>query len=185
MNKNNKNTNINNILNGIELAEMEINLSYALNRHDLFWYNLYFARFLVAGFLVFLFLFIAVFIWAVKTPLGDLATTLIWVEVGLGIGLSICAGSIASIALQVYLVKNETITKAMTKRNYIINTAGIAVFDDRSKIVRTWKDVVKVNKSRQGFYIRTSGKLAIIIPRRELSDPVKLKTLEKIVKNCT
>ena len=183
--KENNNNDINHVLDEVELAKMEISLSYALNRHDLFWYNLYFARFLVVGFIVFLSLFILVMIWTINTSSGDLATTLIWVGVGLGVGLSICTGSIASIALQVYLVKNETINKAMTKRNYIISSAGIAVFDDRSKIVRTWKDVAKVNKSRQGFYIRTSGKLAIIIPRREFNDPVKLKTFERIIKSCT
>jgi hypothetical protein len=164
-----------------DLIDENIQLSFALTREDLLWYNLYFVRYLVYGFFVFLFLFAIGFIMALKTPRGDLQTALIWLEVFLGIGISICAGTMTAIVLQIYFLKNRTVDRAMTQKNYIINSAGVAVFDEKNKIVRTWNKVLKVIKTRQGFYIRTGDKLAIIIPRRAFKDADELKVFEKIL----
>lgn len=164
-------------------SENTINLSFALTKDDLFWYNLHFIRLFVIGFFIFLLLFIAGFILVIKTPKGDIQTTFIWMEIGFGIVLSICMGAISAIVLQVYFLKSNIIARAMSTRNYIIDTAGIAVFDKRGKIVRTWKDVKKIIKTRKGFYFRTSDKLAIIIPRRVFKDPDMLEEFENIITN--
>jgi len=166
----------------VELSEVNINLTFTLNRNDIFWYNLFYARFLVIGVIVFLILMVVGLIVTVNTPKGDLRTTLYWIELALGIGFSICLATISAIALQVYIVKNKTIEKAITKKSYIINSAGIAIFDERRKLTRTWKDIVKIDRSRQRFYIRTSSKLAIIIPYREFNNPEERLLFERLAK---
>lgn len=179
------NNNSQNEGNNSEPSIKDINLAFSLTRDDLFWYNIYFARLMVFGFFLFLILFIAGFIVILNTPSGDLQTTFVWVEIAIGAGLSVCVGTIAAIALQVYFLKSGAIEKSMTERNYIISTAGIAVFNERGKIMRTWKDVKKIIKTHHGYYIRTGDKLAIIIPHKELQDPEILKLFIAIIKNYT
>jgi hypothetical protein len=168
-------------INDSALSNKTINLSFALTRNDLFWYNIHFARLPMLGFFVFLFLFIAGFILAIQTPKGDLQTAFIWTEIGLGIGLSICMGTISAIVLQIYFLKSTTVTRAMSERNYIISSAGIAVSDERNRLNRTWQEVRNVIKTRKGFYFRTGDKLAIIIPRHVFKDRNDLKAFEEIL----
>ncbi|MCD6161393.1 MAG: YcxB family protein [candidate division Zixibacteria bacterium] len=172
----------NNKNNTSESSIRDVNLTFLLTRDDLFWYNMYFTRLMVFGFFVLLILFMAGFIVIINTPSGDLQTTFVWVEIALGAGLSVCIGTIGAIALQIYFLKGGGIEKSMTERNYIISMAGIAVFTERSKIMRTWKDVIKVIKTRHGYYIRTGDKLAIIIPHRELKNPDDLQAFKEIIK---
>ena len=163
-------------------SSKSISLSYALTRSDLFWYNIYFIRWLVIGAIVFFALAIAAFIFAMKTPTGDLKTAIIWAVMGFGVGFSICAGSVAAISLQIFLIKNETVNKAMTRRNYIINSAGIAVFNEQGKIVRPWKEIKRIIKTRNGFYIKTGDKIAIVIPRHVFADPYEIRQFENLIK---
>ena len=185
MKNNDINTNSQNDSNNSEPSIKDINLTFSLTRDDLFWYNIYFARLMVFGFFLFLILFVAGFIVIINTPSGDMQTTFVWVEIAIGAGLSVCVGTIAAIALQVYFIRSGVIEKSMTERNYIISTAGIAVFNERGKIMRTWKDVKKVIKTHHGYYIRTGDKLAIIIPLRELQNPDNLESFKKMIKNHT
>jgi len=163
-------------------ASMTINLSYSLTRSDLFWYNIYFVKWLVIGAVVFFTLAITAFVIALKTPSGDLKTTIIWAVMGFGVGFSICAGSVAAILLQIFFVNNETVNKAMTRRSYIINSAGIAVFNEQGKITRTWKDIKSIIKTRHGYYIKTGDKIAIVIPRQAFASQSDLEIFKELVK---
>jgi hypothetical protein len=163
-------------------SDKSINLSYALTRSDLFWYNIYFIRWLVIGAIIFFALAIGAFIFTLKMPTGDLKTAVIWAVMGFGVGFSICAGSVAVVLLQIFFVKNETVNKAMTRRNYIINSAGIAVFNDQGKIVRTWRDIRRIIKTRHGFYIKTGDKIAIVVPRHVFGNNVEVKIFEDLAK---
>ncbi|MCP4582807.1 MAG: YcxB family protein [candidate division Zixibacteria bacterium] len=161
-----------------------INLSYSLSKTDLFWYNLFFVRWLLVGAIAFFILAISAFILSLNMLSGDLKTTIQWAVMGFGIGFSMCGGSIAAIMLQIFFIKNKSVEQAMTRRNYIINPAGVAVFNERGKIVRTWKEIRKVVKAGHGFYIKTGDKIAIVIPRHVFTDKNEIKLFEKIVKQA-
>ena len=160
----------------------DIRLSFALTRTDLFWYNIHFVRLLVIGAITFFILAVGVFTYTLSVPTGDFKTTLIWVVMGCGIGFSLCSGTIAAIVLQVFFLKNESVARAMTFRNYIINEAGVAVFTDKAKIARTWKDVRKVIKTRHGFYIKTGDRIAIVLPRHVFTDKEEIEHFQKLIK---
>jgi len=165
-------------------SDKAINLSYSLTRSDLFWYNIYFIRWLVIGAIVFFALAISAFIFALETPTGDLKTTIIWAVMGFGVGFSICAGSVAAILLQIFFVKNEAVNKAMNRRNYIISSSGIAVFNEQGKIIRTWKEITRIIKARHGFYIKTGDKVAIVIPRHVFANNHEIKLFEDLAKQA-
>jgi hypothetical protein len=160
--------------------EENISLSFALTRGDLFWYNMHFIRLLIFGAIIFFVLAIGVFVFSLNTPTGDYKTTLVWMVMGFGAGFSICAGSIAVVVLQIYFVKSEAVDKAMTVRNYIVNSAGIAVFNDKKRITRTWLEIRRVIKTRHGFYIKTGDKIAIVLPRHVFSGPDQIQLFEKL-----
>lgn len=156
-----------------------ISLSYSLTRADLFWYNIYFVRLLVVGSILFFILTIAVFIVTLYTPPGDLKTTLIWVIMGFGAGFSLCAGTIAAIILQIFFLKNESVSKAMSLRNYMIDASGIAVFNEQGRIVRAWKDIRRIIKTSHGFYVKTGDRISIVLPRRVFNTAKELALFEK------
>jgi hypothetical protein len=157
----------------------DINLSFALTRTDLFWYNMHFIRLLIVGAIAFFILAIAVFVYSLNAPPGDYKTTLVWMVMGFGAGFSICAGSIAVVVLQIYFVKSEAVDQAMTIRNYIVNSSGIAVYNDKRRITRTWHDIKKVVKTRHGFYIKTGDKIAIVLPRHVFAGPEQIQLFER------
>ena len=165
------------------VAGESINLSYALRRSDLFWYNFHFLRLLSAGAAAFFVLAIVGSIAVLRTPVGDLRTALIWADLGFGVGFSICAGSVAAVALQIFIFKSGPVERAMSKRSYVINSGGIAVFNDQGRIARSWNDVKTIVKTRHGFYLRTSDKLAIVIPRRVLKQQNDLESFKAILNN--
>jgi len=160
-----------------------ISLSYSLNRADLFWYNLYFSRYVVVAGLAFLALFIAGFILTVRASSDDLRASFMWLDIGLGAGFSVCVGIVTSIALQVYVLKSDVIERAMTWRSYDISHEGISVFNRQAKIDRPWTNVRNVYETKHGFYVRTGDRLAIIIPVRELKDSGKLQNFREILEN--
>jgi len=160
-----------------------VNLSYALKRSDLFWYNFHFLRLLAAGAAFFFALAIAGSILVLWAPIGDLRTALIWAEIGFGLGFSLCAGPVAGVTMQIFFFKSGTVDRAMTRRSYIIDDGGIAIFNDRGRIARTWNEVKTIIRTRHGFYLRTSDKLAIVIPRRELRQQNDLETFQKILRH--
>ena len=162
--------------------ENVIKLTFSLTRSDLFWYNLHFIRLLGYAAIGFFILSIAFFIIALNTPYGDMRTTFIWVVMASGAGFSITAGSIAAIVLQVFILKNETIARAMTRRSYIISESGVAVYNEQGRIKRTWKEIRKVIKTHHGFYIKTGEKIAIVLPRHVFKDNNQIKLLEGIIK---
>ena len=156
-----------------------ISLSYSLTRADLFWYKIYFMRLLVVGAVLFFILAIAAFIITLYTPPGDLKTTLVWVIMGFGAGFSLCAGTIAAIVLQIFFVKNESVNKAMSLRNYKIDSSGIMVFNEQGRIVRTWKEIRSIIKTSHGFYVKTGDRIAIVLPRRVFSTSKELALFER------
>ena len=159
--------------------DIGINLSFALTRTDLFWYNMHFIRLLIIGAIVCFILAIAVFIFSLNAPPSDFKTTLVWMVMAFGAGFSICAGSIAVVVLQIYFVKSEAVDKAMTTRNYIINSAGIAVYNDQRRITRTWREIKKVVRTRHGFYVKTGDKIAIVLPRHVFPGPEQLDLFQR------
>ena len=159
----------------------DVNLSFALTKTDLFWYNIHFARFIVWGALALFIMFAAGAVLVLKTPSGDLQTAFVWGEMAIAVGLSMCVGIIAAIALQVFFLRNETVAMSMEKRNYIINSAGITVYNDRRRITRTWRDILKIIRTRKAYYFRTGDKLAIIVPFRVFAHPDEREFFEKIV----
>jgi len=165
-------------------SNKSINLSYSLTRSDLFWYNIYFIRWMVIGAIIFFALAVGTFIFTLKMPTGDLKTAVIWAVMGFGVGFSICAGSVAVVLLQIFFTKNETVNKAMTSRNYFINSTGIAVFNEQGKIVRTWREIKSIIKARHGFYIKTGDKAAIVIPRHVFANNNEIKLFETLVKQA-
>lgn len=167
-------------------ADRSINLSYSLTRSDLFWYNIYFVRLLAVGAILLFLLTIAVFILTLYTPPGDLKTAFLWVVMGLGVGFSLCAGTIAAIILQIFFLKNESVNKAMSLRNYVINSSGIMVFNEDGKITRTWNDIRRIIKTSHGFYVKTGDRIAIVLPRRVFADIQEITLFEEfaeLVKN--
>jgi hypothetical protein len=156
-----------------------INLSFALTRTDLFWYNMHFIRLLIVGAIVFFILAVGVFVFSLSTLPGDYRTTLIWLVMAFSAGFSICAGSIAVVILQLFFVKNETVNQAMIGRNYIVNSAGIAVYNDKRRITRTWREIRKVIRTRHGFYIKTGDKIAIVLPRHVFNGPDQIRQFEQ------
>jgi len=166
-------------------GNLMIDLSFELTRGDLFWYNLRYARILAAGLIFFGLMFLIGFALIINTPPGDLWSTYMWVEIGAGIGLSICAGSIGAIALQVFVLKNETINKARVHRGYRISSSGIEIYTATRSIQRPWNEIVKIDKSRFGYYFRTGGKLAIIIPNRELVKTDNKVLLDQLLKELS
>jgi hypothetical protein len=157
-----------------------INLSFALTRTDLFWYNIHFVRLLVAGSIIFFILAIAVFVCTLYVPPGDLKTTLIWLVMAFGVGFSLCAGSIAAVVLQIFILKNETVAKAMTSRNYTISESGVAVYNEKGRIKRTWEEIRKVVKTHHGFYIKTGDKIAIVLPRHAFGSRDQIELFEQL-----
>jgi hypothetical protein len=168
--------------NNAAAAGRDINLSFALRRGDLFWYNFHFQRLLAAGAAVFFVLAIVGSIAVLRTPIGDLRTALIWLELGFGIGFSICGGSVAGVALQIFIFKTSPVKRAMSRRSFVINSYGVAIFNEQGRIDRSWKDIKTIIKTRHGFYLRTSDKLAIVIPRRELKLQNDLEAFKAILK---
>jgi hypothetical protein len=167
--------------NSQESKEKTIHLSFALTRADLLWYNLYFIRWIVFGAITLILLFITGLVWYVITPKGDLQTAIIWIVIGIAAGFSVCMGSIMAIILQIYYIKNEIVTKAMTKKNYIINGQGLTVYDERGQITRTWTQVKNVIRTKRSFYIRTGDKMSIVLPKRDFKDPKDLQVFEEIL----
>lgn len=162
--------------------EKVIRLTFSLTRSDLFWYNLHFIRLLGYAAVAFFILSIVFFVIALNTPYGDLRTTFIWVVMASGAGFSITAGSIAAIVLQVFILKNDTITRAMTRRSYIISESGVAVYNEQGRIKRTWKEIRKVVKTHHGFYMKTGEKIAIVLPRHVFKDNNQIKLLEGLIR---
>lgn len=159
-----------------------IKLTFSLTRSDLFWYNLYFIRLLGYGAITFFLSSVAFFIVVLITPFGDLRTAFIWVVMVSGAGFSICAGSIAAIVLQVFILKNDTITRAMTRRSYIIDSSGVAIYNEKGRITRTWHEMKKIVKTRHGFYMKTGEKIAIVLPRHVFKDRNEIKLLEGLIR---
>lgn len=175
------NTEYQNQDNSQESQDKTIRLSFALTRTDLLWYNLYFIRWIVYGAILLILLFIVGLIWSVNTPKGDLQTAMIWMVIGLAAGFSICMGSIMAVVLQIYFTKSEIVAKAMTRKNYIISNAGVAVYDERGQIMRTWTQVKNIIKTKHRFYIRTGDKMSIVLPKREFKSPDDLQAFEGII----
>jgi hypothetical protein len=158
-----------------------INLSFALTRNDLLWYNLYFIRWIVYGAMLLILLFIGGLIWSVSMPQGDLQTAMIWMVIALAAGFSICMGSIMAVVLQIFFTKSEIVAKSMTRRNYIVSSTGVAVYDERGQIMRPWAQVKNIIKTKHRFYIRTGDKMSIILPKREFKSPDDLQAFEGII----
>ena len=99
--------------------------------------------------------------------------------------MSICAGTITAVVLQIYFLKSGAITKTMTERNYTVAGDGITVSDERHQITRSWNDFDKMDRTPWGFYFRTSRKLAIIIPKRILKENGELDSFRRIIRGKT
>ncbi len=161
--------------------DRDINLQFTLTRNDLFWYNIYFIRLLVLAAIACFLGAIGVFIYSLQIPTGDYKTTLIWIIMALSAGFSISGGTIAAIVLQVFVLKNESVNQAMTMRSYIINSAGIAVFNKSRKIVRTWNDIRRVIKTHHGYYIKTGDRIAIVLPRHVFKNDEQIEYFEQLI----
>ncbi len=159
----------------------EIRLSFSLSRRDVLAYNLHFNRGLVLlAAILFLLVPVSIII-AIKNPTGDIGAFYMWIAIGIGLAFIMCFSSLMAIFLQVYYVKNDVVEKAMELRNYIINSAGIAIYTDDSRFTRTWKDVIKIIKTKNGYYFRTSDKAAIIIPFHVVDSEKKRQSLQRII----
>lgn len=162
----------------------EIRFAFSLTRKDILWYNIHFNRGVVFLGIAFTLMFIPGLLLAFRHTGTDLGTFYMWLEIGICLGWIMCFSSILAIFLQVFYLKSEAVEKAMEFRHYIINTAGVAVYTSQSKLTRTWKDIIKTIKTNNGFYLRTSDKAAIIIPRHVLKDTQELENLERLLKNA-
>jgi hypothetical protein len=159
----------------------EIRLAFSLARRDILTYNLHFNRGLIyLSIILFVMLVPAIGI-SLKYPSGDLGMFYMWLAIGIGLALIMCSSSLIAIYIQVYYIKNDVVEKAMEFRNYIINSAGIAIFTSNSRLTRPWKDIVKVIESRRGFYFLTGDKAAIIIPHHVFESEAAIKNLRLII----
>ena len=165
----------------MDQVDSEIRLSFSLSRRDVLIYNLYFNRSLVfLTIILFLLLPISIIV-AVKNPVGDIGVFYMWLAIGVGLAFIISFSSLLAIFIQVYYVKNDTVEKSMELRNYIINSAGIAIYTDNSRFVRSWKDMLKIIKTRNGYYLKTSDKAAVIIPFHVIDSESKRQSLQRII----
>jgi hypothetical protein len=165
----------------MDQVDSEIRLSFSLSRRDVLIYNLYFNRSLVfLTIILFLLLPISIIV-AVKNPVGDIGVFYMWLAIGVGLAFIISFSSLLAIFIQVYYVKNDTVEKSMELRNYIINSAGIAIYTDDSRFVRSWKDMLKIIKTRNGYYLKTSDKAAVIIPFHVIDSESKRQSLQRII----
>jgi hypothetical protein len=161
----------------------KIEMSFSLTRKDILWYNLHFNIGIIILAIIFLVLLLPGLILTLKYPGGDLGMFFVWLEIGFALGLLICLGVILIIVLQIFYIKSDAVDKAMRKRNYIINSAGVAVFTDEGQLVRAWTDFKKINHTRQGYYLRTSEKVAIILPLWAFKSPEDLLAFKALVKS--
>lgn len=159
----------------------EIRLSFSLSRRDVLAYNLHFNRGLVLLAIILLLSLPLSIIIAIKNPIGDIGAFYMWIAIGIGVAFIMCFSSLMAIFLQVYYVKNDVVEKAMELRNYIINSAGIAIYTDDSRFTRSWKDVIKIIKTKNGYYLRTGDKAAIIIPFHVVDSEIKRQSLQRII----
>jgi hypothetical protein len=159
----------------------EIRLSFSLSRRDVLAYNLHFNRGLVLLAVILFLLVPPSIIIAIKNPTGDIGAFYMWIAIGIGLAFMMCFSSLMAIFLQVYYVKNDVVEKAMELRNYIINSAGIAIYTADSRFTRSWKAVNKIIRTKNGYYLRTSDKAAIIIPFHVVDSEIKRRVLERII----
>jgi hypothetical protein len=159
----------------------EIRLSFSLTRRDVLYYNLHFNRGLIYMSIILAILLVPAIIIAIKYPHGDLGMFYMWMAIGVGLALIMSSSTLLAIFIQVYYIKNDVVDKAMEHRNYIINSAGIAIYTPKSQLVRSWKEIIKAIESRSGFYLRTSDKAAIIIPYHVLESDSVLETFKRIL----
>jgi len=159
----------------------EIRLSFALTRRDVLAYNLHFNRGLVFLTLFLFLLLLPSLIIALKYPTGDIGTFYMWITIGIGIAFVITFSSLLAIYIQVYYIKNEVVEKSMEFRNYIINSSGIAIFTANSRFTRTWKEIIKIIKTKNGYYLKTSDKAAVIIPFHVIQSEAERNVLKRII----
>jgi hypothetical protein len=159
----------------------EIRLSFSLTRRDVLAYNLHFNRGLIYMSIILTILLVPAIIIAIKYPYGDLGMFYMWMAIGVGLALIMSSSTLLAIFIQVYYIKNDVIDKAMEHRNYIINSAGIAIYTPKSQLIRSWKEIAKVIESNSGFYLRTSDKAAIIIPYHVIESDSELETFQRIL----
>lgn len=162
----------------------EIKLAFALSKKDILWYNLHFNRGVIYLGILFSLLFFPGLLLALQHPAGDLGTFYLWLEIGICLGWVLCFSSILAIVLQVFYLKSPVVEKAMEYRHYVINSAGVAVFTSDSRLVRTWREIIKIIRTKHRFYLRTSDKAAIIIPGQVLKDAEGIENLKRILKNA-
>jgi hypothetical protein len=162
----------------------EIRLSFSLTRRDVLAYNLHFNRGLIYMSIILAILLAPAIIIAIRYPHGDLGMFYMWMAIGVGLALIMSSSTLLAIFVQVYYIKNDVVDKAMDHRNYIINSAGIAIYTPESQLVRSWKEIVKVIESTSGFYLRTSDKAAIIIPHHVIGSDSVLETFQRILAVC-
>lgn len=159
----------------------EIRLSFSLSRRDVLAYNLHFNRGLVLlAIILFLLLPISIII-AIKNPTGDIGTFYMWLAIGVGLAFIMSFSSLMAIFIQIYYVKGDVVEKAMEFRNYIINSAGIAIYTADSRFARSWKDIIKIIRTKNGYYLRTSDKAAVIIPFHVIDSDITRQNLQRII----
>lgn len=151
-----------------EESEKKISLEFALTRTDLLWYNLYFSRHLmiIAGFLAVLLAGVLVLIFTSNND--DKRYALLWIAAGLLIGIVYCLGSIAIIIAQVFYSQSDAINASLAPKSYQIDESGIRIRSHEKQMFRSWPEIRKIDDTKNGYYFRTIGKTAIIIPKREL-----------------
>jgi hypothetical protein len=159
----------------------EIRLSFSLTRRDVLAYNLHFNRGLVFMAIILFLMLTPSIIIAIKNPTGDIGMFYMWLAIGIGLAFIISFSSLLAIFIQIYYIKNDVVEKAMELRNYIINNAGVAIYTSNSRFTRSWKDINKIIITKNGYYLRTSDKTAVIIPFHAVESESMRQNLKQII----
>ena len=158
-----------------------LQLTFALTRQDIFRYNLYFSRGVTILAIIFAVAFVPSLLLALGRPHGDLGTFYLWLVIGIGLGILVCASVILAIYFQVYHIKSVIIERAMESRSYLISSAGLAVSTTTGQMTRTWADIPRVVETRHGVYLCTRDKAALIIPYHVVGGIERLAIFKRLL----